>query len=388
MKSVQFSFNLETKEWDGLPPTDLWDNKDTLALVFASPTLSHSLEDSDHPIRALSQKFPSVSLVGCSTSGEIVGSALFDKTIAIVFMKFEKSHFKISVSSIPQADGSFESGAELAQSFEFENLKGLLVFSDGLQANGTQLVKGINSQLPEGVVVGGGLAGDGTEFEKTFIISGLNILTNNAIAVGFYGDELEIQSVARGGWDIFGPPREITKSKNNTLFEIDGKPALDLYKNYLGDKTSELPASGLLFPLEISPPGFPELKLVRTILAIDEKEKSLIFAGDVPEGWSAQLMRANLENVIDASQEAYLNIQNESVFTGGGEVVVAVSCVGRRLILGERCEDELDVIREEMPQEAILTGFYSYGELASNSQGKACDLHNQTMTLFSIREAA
>ena len=69
------------------------------------------------------------------------------------------------------------------------------------------------------------------------------------------------------------------------LYELDGRPALALYKEYLGDRASGLPATALLFPLAVRSDRSATRRTVRTILGIDEEQQSMTFAGDVPEGW-------------------------------------------------------------------------------------------------------
>jgi hypothetical protein len=167
------------------------------------------------------------------------------------------------------------------------------------------------------------------------------------------------------------------------LFELDSQPALDLYKKYLGDRAAELPASGLLFPLSIRMPGESEDRLLRTILTIDEQNRSMTFAGDVPEGAIGRFMKANPERLIDAAMEAGRNAVVEPESGGGSDLMVAVSCVGRRLVLGPRALEEPEALRECAP--GILTGFYSYGEIGPSTHGP-CALHNQTMTVTTIGE--
>ncbi len=239
--------------------------------------------------------------------------------------------------------------------------------------------------LPKGVIVTGGLAGDGDRFQTTWTLQGQEPQTGYISAIGFYGKNIRVNHGSKGGWDIFGPERLITRSRGNVLYELDGKPALDLYKEYLGDRANGLPATALLFPLAIRSPSDNEKQLVRTILKVDEKEHSMIFAGDIPEGSHAQLMRANFDRLIEgASFAASKTSEGES-----GEksrLAIAISCVGRRLILGERAEEETEATLETFPKGTQQVGFYSYGEISPYVKGQSCDLHNQTMTLTLISE--
>jgi hypothetical protein len=206
-------------------------------------------------------------------------------------------------------------------------------------------------------------------------------------AVGFYGDHIRLGHGSKGGWDKFGPERQVTKSIGNVLYELDGRPALGLYKEYLGDRASGLPATGLLFPLAIRTSQAEGKVLVRTILAVDEATQSMTFAGDIPEGVFAQLMRANFDRLIQgASEAATLTFDHHNgSYSDSPTLSIAISCVGRRLVLGERTEEEIEATLEILPKGSRQIGFYSYGEISPYKSG-ACDLHNQTMTLTTIAE--
>lgn len=382
MKMHQSHFCNVNHIWKNLPEPKDWNEESVLILCFSSPNLLGSPQ----PFKELNNKFNRATIVGCSTSGEILDNQVKDNSIVLTFIKFESSHFKVSIHPLSETIHSYNVGKNIAKDLLTPDLKGLLIFSEGLNANGSQIVMGLNELIPSHIPIGGGLAGDSTNFKNTFIINNGEIRMNYLAAVGFYGEALKIHSGSKGGWDIFGPERKITASKGNILFELDGKPALDLYKEYLGDKANELPASGLLFPLQITSPEDENIKLVRTILNIDESNKSLIFAGDVNQGWTAQLMRADFDRIIDASGSIYEQLVKSSSKNLDPQLIIAVSCVGRRLVLGERCEEELEALTDLVPIDSKISGFYSYGEISPISQGRHCDLHNQTMTLFILNE--
>jgi hypothetical protein len=157
---------------------------------------------------------------------------------------------------------------------------------------------------------------------------------------------------------------------------------LDLYRDYLGERASGLPGTALLFPLQVRTPAQPDRELVRTVLGTDDATHSLTFAGDVPEGSTAQLMRTTTDDLVHA---AGLAAAGASLPSGDAVLALAVSCVGRRLLLGRRTEDELDAVLEALDDGARLVGFYSYGELSPVS-ASGCDLQNQTMTVTLVGE--
>lgn len=356
------------------------DSPQTLLMVFGAPELG------DHPaLAALRDQFPASALVGCSTAGEILGAEVSDASLALAVVRFEHSELRVVSQPITAADQSYAVGQQLAAALAGPGLRSVFVLSDGLGVNGSELVKGLTSSLPPGVVVTGGLAADGDRFQRTWVISEGQACTGRITATGFYGDRLRVCHGSRGGWDSFGPERRITRSQGNVLYELDGKPALQLYKDYLGDRASGLPATGLLFPLAIRADANDQRQIVRTILAVNEAEQSMTFAGDVPKGHLAQLMRANFDRLVTGASEAADLARANDAGDTSPLLAVAISCVGRRLVLGERVEEETEVTLDSLGPGAQQVGFYSYGEISPHTSG-GCDLHNQTMTLTTWRE--
>jgi hypothetical protein len=247
-------------------------------------------------------------------------------------------------------------------------------------------VRGLAAGLPDAVAVTGGLSGDGARFERTLVGIDGEVAPGRVATVGFYGDSLRVGYGSVGGWDPFGPERVITRSSGNVLYELDGCSALALYRRYLGHHAADLPASGLLFPLSLRIPR-EETSVVRTILAIDEEAQSLTFAGDVPEGSLARLMRANFERLIDGASGAGV-ASGQSHGPGAAQLAILISCVGRKLILRQRVEEEVEGVRDVLGDQAVLAGFYSYGEISPFSASTRCELHNQTMTITTLTEVA
>ena len=278
---------------------------------------------------------------------------------------------------------SFGAGLEIGRALADPQLRGVFLLANGNSSvNGSELVHGINEIVGGRAIVTGGLAGDGTRFETTWVLRDGMPAGGVVAAVGMYGDSLLLGHGSKGGWDPFGPERVITRSKANVLYELDGRPALQLYKEYLGDRASGLPATALLFPLVVRAGNDSDKRLVRTILAIDEVAQSLTFAGDVPQGALAQLMRANLDRLVEGASDAALATNASAA---GPILSIAISCVGRRLVLSERIEEETEAVLDALPDRTQQIGFYSYGEISPHTDG-TCDLHNQTMTLTTIAE--
>lgn len=356
------------------------DSENTLVLNFFSPEFI----DNTVPFTELHKAYPKSMIVGCSTSGEILENEIFDKSISTAILRFDKSKIQLVTLDIKDPSVSFITGEKIGKALRSSDLKAIFVLSDGLNVNGSALTQGIRSQFDKGIVITGGLAGDGKDFKKTAVLKNCLPASQCVCAIGFYGNDLSINYGSQGGWDIFGPERVITRAKGNVLYEIDGQPALALYKKYLGDKAKALPASGLLFPLAISEKPLSKDQVVRTILGINEADQSMTFAGDIPEGWYGQLMRANNDRLVEGAMKAG-QLAKDAQDNPTNTLAIAISCVGRRLVLGERSDEEIEATHEILGHNMPLIGFYSYGEISPSSLG-SCDLHNQTMTLTTLSE--
>ncbi|WP_293864688.1 FIST signal transduction protein [uncultured Alsobacter sp.] len=378
--------------------TLFWDGRDERALAALSmlrPDLvlyfgeRHRLS-SPEVFQALRTACPDAIVFGCSTGGQFLDAEVVDDDIACLAIRFERTRLRLAQAEIRSPGTSRAAGTMLAQTLRADDLKGIFVLSDGLNVNGSELVAGFTDILGSGIPVTGGLAGDGPSFGATLVGADAAPRSHVAAAVGFYGDAIQIGHGSAGGWNVFGPVRRITRSLGNVLFELDGEPALDLYQRYLGPEAEGLPGSGLLFPLQVYDAANPDHKIVRTILAVDREQGSLTFAGDVPTGWRAQLMRGHFsrlaEGAAEAASQAVAGAVHEPV--EGDGVALMVSCIGRRLLMGQRISDEVDAAASTLGPGYKKLGFYAYGEIAPHATSRQCELHNQTMTITTLRETA
>ncbi len=351
-----------------------------LVLAFGNPAFAK-----DPALQSeLKANFPNADIIGCTTSGEILNDCLYSDSLTITAINFQKSSIKTASASV--IDHTLSGAVDnLLTQIPTNQLRHVLVFSDGQHVNGTELVNEMKNTLPESVMLTGGLAGDNTRFEETVVWHNDKICSGQIVVCGLYGDNLDIGHGSVGGWVPFGPERIVTASESNVLYELDGSPALSLYKKYLGDAAKELPSSALLFPLAVKRSD-GDIPVTRTILNIDEEKGSMIFAGDIPKGAKVQLMHANLDKIVDGAEEAAEKALSVKIKEKKHGLILLVSCVGRRLVLGERTEDELEVVTDIFGKNCAYTGFYSYGEISPVKSSSTCDLHNQTMTITAIFE--
>ena len=339
----------------------------------------------DHEvIEEIKASYPGAHILGCSTAGEICVTEVSDDSLVATAISFEHTWVSGSQIRLGQVKDSFHAGESLARMLDPMGLVHALVLSDGLTVNGSDLVRGLLKYLPDWVTVTGGLAADGDRFEETLVFWD-NVPAKDTIAVlGLYGARLKVGYGSLGGWDPFGPERLITRSKANVLYELDGRSALELYKKYLGEHAKGLPATGLLFPLSLRTKA-GDTGVVRTILSVNEEKQSMTFAGDVPEGSYARFMKANFDRLIDGATGA-AKIAYQAVSSVSPDLAILISCVGRKLVLKQRIEEEVEGVRDVLGDRTTLTGFYSYGEISPFKPGANCELHNQTMTITTFSE--
>lgn len=349
-----------------------------LVLVFATPALMRT----EAFFQQLKRAYPTAALAGCSTAGEITQGQVADNTAVITEVGFEDARCAVVSAPVGGIQQSRAAGVALAQQIETEGLRAVIVLGPGVNVNGSAIVDGMASVLGSEVAISGGLAADNADFVATATLTPDGVEADHICAIALYGAGLSIRHGSFGGWEAFGPLRKVTRCDGNILYELDGKPALDLYKQYLGEYASELPSSALLFPLEMVTAERQEAGIIRTILGIDEASGSLILAGDIdPQGY-LRLMHTTIDGLIDGAEHAASHI-GEADHT---RLAILVSCVGRKLVMGDEVSEEVEAVNAILGPQTLATGFYSYGEISPGAEVGQCHLHNQTMTLTVLSE--
>ncbi len=332
--------------------------------------------------------YPRAHILGCSTGGQISNNDVNDDEIVAAAIGFDATGLNLCRRDIEDPRQSRDCGEAIGRALNADDLAGVFVLSDGLNVNGSALVAGITHAIGPNIPLTGGLAGDGAEFKETLVGGDCRPRPHMVVGIGFYGPAIRFGHGSAGGWDVFGPRRRVTRSAGNVLFELDGEPALNLYERYLGpDEAKGLPGSALLFPIQVHDTARPDSAVVRTVLAVDRDARSMTFAGDVPQGWAAQLMRGNFDRLsagaADAARQSRsgLNANDDSQ-----RLSILVSCIGRRLLMGQRTTDEAEAAGSELGANTPRLGFYSYGEISPHAKSGRCELHNQTMTVTTLAE--
>jgi hypothetical protein len=335
---------------------------------------------------ALRQAVGAAHIAGCSTAGEISGQGVSDGSLVVTALAFDTASVCQASTELQNMEDSYAAGGRLAQGLPLVGLRAILLFGQGVQINGSAVLAGMTEVVGAAVPITGGLAGDGGAFVQTWVLDNLGLSSQRLVCIGLYGPSLQFSHGTFGGWSPFGPARRVTRSDHNVLYEMDGESALAVYKRYLGEHALGLPASGLLFPFAMLGQDHSEVGLIRTILGVNEADGSLTLAGDIdPDGY-LKLMHASTDALVGGAQsaaEAALAMQRAP----GASLALLVSCVGRKLVMGGRVDEEVEAVVEVFGQATTLAGFYSYGEISPFGHSGGCKLHNQTMAISTIAEA-
>ena len=354
-----------------------------LALVFGSRTLLGE----PGLYQRITACCPRAILIGCSTAGEITGQGVAEDTLVLNLVQFDRVRLTVAVTELTHMTDSRSAGQRLGAALKVASPRAIVVLGPGVAINGSALIDGLHQAVGNGVTITGGLAGDGSQFQQTLVMTPAGPSSQAVVALGLSGEALCFNHGIFGGWVPFGTLRKVTKASGNVLFELDHKPALDIYRTYLGDYARDLPSSALLFPFEMYTADQSKTGLIRSILGLDEADGSLTLAGDIdPDGY-LQLMHSNADRLIGAAETAATATRDMAPQPDTG-LAVLVSCVGRKLVLGVRVEEEIEAVANIMGRGTVLTGFYSYGEFGPLTSGAACQLHNQTKTITWIGESS
>jgi len=337
-------------------------------------------------LNQLKKHFPNSLIAGCSTAGEIAVDRVYEHSCILNAVHFKDSRVKAVSTSIQSMEDSEAAGQRLGKELDHQNLKSVLILGTGVAINGSALVAGLQASLPSSVGISGGLAADGGAFTRTWTLGPKGVSDDQLVLIGFYGEKIQISYGTFAGWEPFGPARKVTKCDQNILYELDGTPALDIYKRYLGDYAKELPGSGLLFPFEMLNSEREKQGIFRTILGVNHTENSITFAGDILPNGYLRLMHASTEKLISGAENAAQLAKKNLITSSEKSLAILVSCIGRKLVMGDRVDEEVEAVADTLGKNASITGFYSNGEISDNNFHGDCRLHNQTMTITWITE--
>ena len=331
--------------------------------------------------------FPDACRVGCSTALAICTEGVEEAGCVITAVRFDTSGIVDVSQRLVGKESSFETGRRLGEALPANNLRLVLLLGQGVGVRGSALVDGVNSVLGGRVPVLGGLASRAEGYYQTSVLDASGCRGETVVALGLYGEKLRFGFGVLGGWSPFGPARKVTRCEGNVLYELDGEPALEVYRRYLGDYARDLPGIGHFFPFAMLDKNHDEIGLIRSLLAVDEKTGGLKFAGEIePDGY-LRMMHANTDKLVGGAEAAAEAAKRMLPCNGAYRgLVFMVSCVGRDYVMGERVEEEVDSVAAAFGKDAVVTGFYSFGEISPPGPGLSSKLHNQTVMVAYLDE--
>ncbi|MRG94581.1 FIST signal transduction protein [Polyangium spumosum] len=316
-------------------------------------------------------------VVGCSTFAEIGEEGGLSRSVTAMGLCLGGGVEAEGFSVEDLAGREREAGRELGERARAFGPKLLVLLADGL-VNTDRLIQGLQDILGATFPIVGGMAIDDGRFERAYEILDRRVLSGGAVALGFRGP-VELVAGAKSGWVPIGATHICTRVENgNVVLEIDGRPALDLYLEYLGPRAGEMPSVSADFPIGIVD-AQEAIALLRSVKGVDEARRALVFGGDIPEGARIRMTRATRDDVIRGANEV-----GAKLVASMPEPSLALffDCGGRKMVLGPRYREEL---RETFARlEGVpKVGFYCAGEF-SPVDGVTMH-HDETFTMALLR---
>jgi hypothetical protein len=355
---------------DAIPAPDA---RESLVLAFGASELI----DAPAPFHDLIDVWGPDRVVGCSTPFATSGA---DTRVALMvsIIRFDRTRVVTAHADIQRAGGSRRAARRVGNLLSEPSLQCAVMLADGLLADGSQLSVGMRD-VTEGIALSGGLAADDNRFTNTWtLVNGLP-RTGWVSAFGLVGEHIEMGFSSMSGWESFSQERVVTRSHGNVLYELNGRPAIEIYQNYLGHSVGGMADSALGFPLALR--DLDGRMTVRSLVGVNARDQGLRFAGDVAQGSTARLMCASSDDLIHNAQLAAKRAD-----LGPAQIALACSGTGRRRVLGERAEEEWAAVRSAFSPDTAVVGLSTMGEL-SPGDGET-ELHNQSMSITTIRELA
>ncbi len=323
-----------------------------------------------------------VHVFGCSSCGEFLyndqNQSITDGGLVCLMMDLVPGTFAIKLFG-GQGQTSYVLGNKIGKwAGEVFKKPAILILGSGLDTDGEQLVRGIQHLTGNEITMFGGLAGDDARFKETYVFSETTLENYGAIAMVFDTAHYEVNGIATSGWVSIGTDKIITHSEGNVVYTIDGQPALDVYKQYLNVRDTDLPEIGVEYPLLIKKPGAQDV--LRAVVNVDIEKKALIFAGTVPNGTVATFSSSPGFEIIEYTRNKVNEFYEKNRET---DILILFSGMARHNALGPSISEEIDEAWQNWLKPLI--GFFTYGEIGNNYNA-ACDFHNETFTMVSIKQ--
>lgn len=352
--------------------------KPTLAIVFLS------VKQDRAAVCSILDK-EGISIFGATTSGEFISSEISEGGIAIMLLNINPAHFKLSFFETGDS-----SAFEMAKQLGAEGKTGyknpaFIIASGWLHTDGEQIIMGIEEGFGGDVTIFGGMAGDDLQLTEPVVFTNGKHSTTGIVAIIIDEDKIDIKGIATCGWKPIGITKTVTKSSGNIVYTIDDKPALDLVIKYLGlnidedSNTDVLTNIGAYYPLQLERENAPPV--MRTAMFGNKEDRSLICAGNVPQGAKVRFSLPPDFDVIDTVVAECTDLKNED--QQDADALIMFSCISRYLSFGVMTSEEIERVINVW--NAPFIGFFSYGEFGKSKMGKH-EFHNNTCCVVALKE--
>lgn len=315
-------------------------------------------------------RLDNVTIIGSSTSGEILEGSVVDDKIILSFSIFDQT----DLFSFYSSDLDFESGQKWAQKGLELGASCVILFADTLLGQPQYFLDGFSKAAPE-MIVAGGNAGDNNRFEQSFLINDTQVYNSGIVGCFLVNADLTVHQDHFLSWTPLGPEMMVTSCDKDVIYELDDKPVIEVYKYFLGDEiVHNLLSSIMGFPLMVYRNG---MAIGRSTVALTE-DLGVVYAGTFEKGDKVQFGIGDLNTIFDETS----NKMESFVDKVPVEAVFIYSCTARRSFLKENVEPEVLALSQLAP----TSGFFTYGEFYHH---KDCDqLLNITTTFLLLSESS
>ncbi len=352
--------------------------KPTLAIVFISIK-----QDRDAICSLLNNE--GISIFGATTSGEFISSEIGEGSIAVMLLDINPAYFKVLF--FETADSS---ALEISKQLGIEGKKifhnpAFIIASGWLHTDGEQIVKGIEEGFGREVTIFGGMAGDDLALREPLVFTYSKHSITGLVAILINEDKIDIKGIATCGWKPIGTTKTVTRSSGNIVYTIDDKPALDLVIKYLGldidadSDTDVVTNIGAYYPLQLEREN--AVPVMRTAMLGNKEDRSLICAGNVPQGSKIRFSLPPDFDVIDTVVAECTDLKNEK--QNDADAMIMFSCISRYLSFGVMTSEEIERVIKVW--DVPMIGFFSYGEFGKSKNGKH-EFHNNTCCVVVLKE--
>jgi len=347
----------------------------SLSFIYASPLFN---------IQKLAKKISKYDFIimGATTAGEIYANPMdgvyeLEGSIVCMLVEVNSNALAMTVVEVEEED-SYVVGEHIglwAKSY-FRDVA-IITLTSGLTFDNDAYTQGIISKGVEYAF--GGASGDNFALKETFVFSNTVISNYGVLALAIDKSRINILGARAFGWGGIGQEQIVTKSIKNIVYEIDDLPAINFYKRYLNVTSQDMPQMGLEYPLEVRRRNGQII--YRAVLAIDEENGALIFAGHVEEKARVRISAPKGKSIIKEVEKSTSDILSENpMFTP--ELALVFPCCSRKQILGHLTHLEIEAVVTSA--NVPLIGFFAYGEIGAFPGGYG--FHNETFVTAFLEE--